>query len=252
MRKAIAKAMTDARRTDAKKIFVFVALVVLGTNLIIGALLNPLEAMLAERGSRIAEPLFYLIKLLLMITMFGTLGAAYHLAAFKKNFSSGIKLIAICVCGGFLSPMISALIRNFDVVDGSFLTNMLVTMLTALINSTVSFLILWAGYYFPYRALIKGIDVFDDKLYRKRLLLSAIFAASISAVYNLIVQTVEVIDFVSKYSPLYASEIASIIYDYVFVLVASALGALIIVTSRRLYSSDKFKKSNYDIFDTKA
>ena len=136
--------------------------------------------------------------------------------------------------------MIAAVIQNFDVVDGTFAESMFSAALSALLNFVVTFLILTAAYYFPYRSFIKRIYVFNTKLYRVKLMYSSIFAAAISAAYNLAVLTVNTVEFVSKYSPIYTDEIAYIVYDYLFILVSSAVGAVVMYFSRSLYSSKKF------------
>lgn len=241
MKKEIMKARAEFSRVDFKKIFVFASLLILGINILIGAALNPLETYLASRNAIFTEAVFYLIKLLSMISFFAALGAAYFLASFKGSFSDGVKIILIASASSILSLMIATLIQNIDIVDGTFWTKMFSSVMLALLNFVISFALLFAGYLFPYRVFIKKIDVFDFKLYNKKLWICAIFASAISAVYNLGVLTIETVADIIAYAPLYTNEIMSIIYDYFFIIVTSVVGAFIIVLSCRLYASEHFR-----------
>lgn len=241
MKKEIMNTRANIARIDYRKVFIFVSTFILGLNLIIGVGLNPLETYLASKNALFTEAVFYLIKFLSMVAFFSALGAAYFFSSFKNSFSDGIKVVLIASAASFASLVIASLIQNFDIVDGTFWVKMLSSVALALINFVISFLLLFAGYIFPYRVFMKKADVSDHRLYTKKLSICAIFASGISALYNLGVLTVETVTYISAYAPLYTNEILSIIYDYLFIIVTSVIGAFIIVFSSRLYTSSHFQ-----------
>ena len=241
MKKETLIAASDAAKIDSKKVFRFAVLIIIAINLLIGVVLNPIETYLASKNALFTETVFYLIKFLSMVAFFVSLGTAFFIAMFKKEFSKGLCLIGIAAIASFLSIMVAAIIQSLDVADGSFLAKMASAALSGLVNAGVSFLILLTGYVLPYKTFLKKVDPSDKKLALAKLRGAAIFAASISAIYNASVLTVQTVDFVLKRAPLYTNEILYIIYEYLFIAVTSAIGVMIILLAKKLYFSARFR-----------
>ena len=197
---------------------------IFGGALLAGAVLTPLMSRLigtSSLGQNLANLLRILLRVLTLVTPGVGLGAALAYGRIGQP-KRGLFYLHMMLLAVVLQLAASFVVELFDLTSSAIGERLVSYLLTLGVNLPV-YAILWYGTFaVGYFAFLRRAGkperriLFSGKSAVGR---SGALCAAVFLIYHMVNQTIETVDFVHQYAPLYPREIASIAIDY-------AVGAL--------------------------
>lgn len=172
--------------------------------------------------------LYYLCKILSLFVEVAGLGAAILYLAKKQMGNTALILLTAAGCNGI--PLLAAAIRESFVyvdidIEGAliaYIAAALANILISLLVHTAALLFIWVIFFRRIEKPIKPQPQFRARTVLQRANLTGLFVLGAYQLFGLVPDTVS---FIVDYWPnIYPNEVASMIFDFVFLFASLALG----------------------------
>ena len=174
------------------------------------------------------QVLYYLCKILSLFVEVAGLGSAILYLSKKQTGNAALMLLIAAGCNGI--PLLAAAIRESFVyadidLEGAliaYIAAAIANVLIALLVHTASLLFIWVIFFRRTGEPIKPQPRFRARTVLQRANLTGLFVLGAYQLFGLVPDTVSFI--VDHWPNIYPNEVASMIFDYVFLFASLALG----------------------------